>query len=70
MDATYEQICAEAIQARDMVLTEQRYQFQIRYPHYTPPPGAGVAWTLRWRTANVLLHGIEECRLRFPDAGF
>lgn len=41
-----------------------RFNFQMKYPHYTPPNGKATA---AWRLANIKLHGLEECIERWPE---
>lgn len=68
--ALADQIKADAVAARDEALKKIRDTFQIRSPHYTPPPGADVATWKSWVLWNAAVHGEDGeygCRRRFPE---
>lgn len=47
-------------------LKKMRYDFQEKYPHYTPPPDAPAYWWTEWVRAKLTLHGVQGFRERFP----
>lgn len=65
---TRDELEKEARNVADLVRVEIRHHFQIRRPHYTPPPWenpGGSAW-VRWRDRNLAMHGLQGCQERFP----
>lgn len=65
---TRDELEKEARSVADLVRVEIRHHFQIRRPHYTPPPWenpGGDAW-MRWRDRNLEMHGLQGCQERFP----